>query len=141
MGHTADLLSRSFNILRLETLEASLRNIDISYECVQLVHRVLVLVPEPRQSDPHPEWDTSNTLGPDSLVQSGVNPDILSSHLLLSKLLNLLDSTRSAVLEANTMKTLVHINGVLPGHHLSHGGASLFVTTGRHLGDCLLKYK
>jgi hypothetical protein len=37
-----------------------------------------------------PERSAPDTLGPDGLVQPGVNPHVLCSHLLLSKLLDLL---------------------------------------------------
>merc|ERR1719385_227022 len=77
--------------------------------------------------------DASHTLGPDGLVESCVNPHILGAHLLLSKLLDLLDSPGSLVLEANAMQPLVHVDGVLPRHHLSHGGSLLLLT--RHFAS------
>ena len=83
-------LFRSFHIFGLEALEATLGDGDIGDEGVQLVDAVLVLVPEPGQADPHPEGDAPHSLGPDGLVESGVNPHILGAHLLLSKLLDLL---------------------------------------------------
>ena len=53
------------------------------------------------------------------LVESGVDPYVGGSHLLLSKVLHLLDGT---VLESDAMEPLVKVNGVLMGHHLHHGG-------------------
>ena len=44
-----------------------------------------------------------NTLGPEMLVQPGFDPHIIGTHLLLGKLLDLLDSTRSTVLEADAV--------------------------------------
>ena len=113
---------------------------------VQLVDAVLVLVPQPRQANPHPKWNTSHTLGPDCLVQSRVNSHIPSSHLGFSKLFDFLkyrkslikqlkalvppqptnlDSSWSSVLEPNTMETLVEVDGVLPGDDLPHGSCLL----------------
>ena len=42
----------------------------------------------------------------------------LGSHLLLSKLLDLLDSPGRLVLEPDPMQPLVHVNGVLTGDDL-----------------------
>merc|ERR1712233_160025 len=116
-------LLSSLNILRLKALKAALGDVDIGDKGVELVHRVLVLVPQPCQADAHAEGDTSHTLGPNGLVESCVNPHILGAHLLLSKLLDLLDSPGSLVLEANAMQPLVHVDGVLPRPHLSHSGS------------------
>ena len=59
--HQKHLLG-SFNVLSLKTLEATLGDVDVGYEGVELVHGVLVLVPQPRQADAHAEGDTSDTL-------------------------------------------------------------------------------
>merc|ERR1719370_2193439 len=97
------------------------------------MHRVLVLVPQPGKPNPHPERDSSDTLSPDGLVQPSVDPHVLGSHLLLSKFLDLLDSPGSFVLEADAVQPLVHVDGVLPRHHLSHGGGLLLLT--RHFAS------
>merc|ERR1712226_1532609 len=89
-------------------------------EGVELVHRVLVLVPQPSQAHPHPEGDAPDALGPDGLVEPGVDPDILGPHLLLRELLDLLHRPGGAVLEADAVEALVHVDGVLTGHHLAH---------------------
>jgi len=75
----------------LKTLESALGDVDVRDQGIQLVHGVLVLISQTGKTDAHPEGNTSNTLGPDGLVQPGVNPDILGPHLLLSKLLDLLN--------------------------------------------------
>ena len=88
------MLSKSDNLisrgLSLETLEPPIGDEDECGQGVQLVDRVLVLIAEPCKTDPHPEGDTPNTLGPNGLVEPGVDPDMLGSHLLLRKLLDLL---------------------------------------------------
>ena len=89
-----ELFGRGFNILSLESLEASLGDLDVGHESVQLVDAVLVLVPEPGETDPHPEGDAPHALGPDGLVQPGVDPHVLGSHLLLCKLLDLLNGNK-----------------------------------------------
>ena len=87
-------LSRGFHILGLKPLEASLGDLDVGDEGVELMDAVLVLVPEPGKADPHPEGDAPHALGPDGLVQPGVDPHVLSSHLLLCKLLDLLNANK-----------------------------------------------
>ena len=91
------LFCRSLNILSLKSLESSLGDLDMGDQGVQLVHGVFVLVPETSKTDSHPEWNSSHSLSPDSLVQPGVDPDILGAHLLLSKLLDLLKTKLSII--------------------------------------------
>ena len=86
-----DLFSRGLHVFSLESLEASLGDLDVGHESVQLVDAVLVLVPEPGQADPHPEGDAPHSLGPDGLVKPGVDSHVLGAHLLLSKLLDFLE--------------------------------------------------
>ena len=64
------------------------------------------------------EQDLPDTLVPDVLVEPGVDPDVLGSHLLLSKLLDLLDSPGRLVLEPDSMQPLVHVDRVLAGNDL-----------------------
>ena len=87
------LFGGGLNILRLESLEPSIGDLDVGDESVQLVDAVLVLVPEPGQPDPHPEGDAPHSLGPDGLVQPSINPHVLGSHLSLSKLFDLLKAS------------------------------------------------
>merc|ERR1719186_1259693 len=82
--------------------------------------------------NPHPEWNSTDTLGPDGLVQASIDPDVLGSHLLLSKLLDLLDGPGRLVLEPDSMQSLVHVDRVLAGNDLAHGGDLLLLTTGWH---------
>ena len=63
-------------------------------DCKIKSYRVLVLVPEPGEADPHPEGDAPHALGPDGLVQPCVDPHVLGSHLLLCKLLDLLNGKK-----------------------------------------------
>ena len=59
--HQKHLLG-SFNVLSLKTLEATLGDVDIGDEGVELVHRVLVLVPQPGEADAHAEGNAPDTL-------------------------------------------------------------------------------
>ena len=59
-----------------------------------------------------------DSLGPDVLVQTGVDAHILGAHLLLGELADLLDGPGSALLEANLVDALRHVNGALARHHL-----------------------
>ena len=52
------------------------------------------------------------------LVESGVDPDVGGSHLLLGELLHLLDGTWGTVLESDAMEPLVKVDGVRTGNHL-----------------------
>ena len=49
-----------------------------------------------------PEGNTAHALGPDRLVQSGIDPHVLGAHLLLGKLLNLLN--------IKTFGQIMHLN-------------------------------
>ena len=69
-------------------------------------------------TDTHSERDSSDALGPDGLVEPGVDPHVLGAHLLLSKLLDLLDSPGRLVLEADPVQPLVHVDGVLTSDDL-----------------------
>jgi hypothetical protein len=66
-----------------------------------------------------------DTLSPNSLVQLGVNPDILHTHSLLRKLHNGLDGPGCPVLETAAMNSLVEVNGVLAGDNILECGAGL----------------
>ena len=107
-----------FNVLSLETLESSLLDVDMGDEGVQLVGGVLILVTHAGKTDTHPVGNMFDTLAPDSLVQSGVDPHVLGAHSLLGKLADLLDGAGSAVLAANAVQTLVQMHGVLAGNDL-----------------------
>ena len=101
------LLRGSLNILGLKTLESSLGDLDMGDQGVELVDRVFILVPESGQTNSHPEGDTSHSLRPDCLVESGVNSDILGSHLLLSKLLDFLNSQQYLTIFNQILKASV----------------------------------
>ena len=74
------------------------------------------------------------------LVQPGVDPDILGSHLLLGKLLHLLDGSGSPVLEPDAMQPLVQVDGVLTGDNLAHCRALGLLLALRH-GDLSARNK
>ena len=50
-----------------------------------------------------------------------------------------LDSPGSLVLEADAVQPLVHVDGVLPRHHLSHSGSLLLFT--RHFASATITVK
>lgn len=56
------------------------------------------------------------------LVESGVDANILGSHLLLGELADLLDGTRSTLLVTHTVDQLGQVDCALPSHHLVDGG-------------------
>lgn len=63
-----------------------------------------------------------DSLRPDVFIQASVDADVLSAHLLLGKLSDLLDGPRSALLESDLVDALRHVNGALAGHHLVDRG-------------------
>ena len=98
------------------------------------MHGVLILVTQSGKTNADTEGDVPYSLRPEVLVESGINPDIVGSHLLLSKLLDLLDGPWGPVLEANTVEPLVQVDGVLAGNDLTHGRTlTLLLAFGGHL--------
>lgn len=51
-------------------------------------------------------------------VETGVDAHVLGAHLLLGELADLLDGPGSALLEANLVDALRHVDGALARHHL-----------------------
>ena len=67
------------------------------------------------------------TTNQNALVELGVNAHILSAHLLRCELLDLLDRTTGAILEANAVNTLVHVDRVLSCHDLHKQQPCLYI--------------
>ncbi len=114
--------------LVLETLEAL--DGDVLHESVHLLGGAFLLVSDSAHPDTDTNGDVSDTLGPQELVELGVEANILSLHDLGDELLDLLDGGRGALLEANLMSHLGNVNGIVTSHGLQTllGGLSL-----RHL--------
>lgn len=70
----------------------------------ELLSSVLLLVSSSRDSDTESEWNTLDTSLPDLLVELWVNSDVRGTELLLSELLDLLDSLWSFLLERDTVE-------------------------------------
>jgi len=114
---------------------------------VELLLGALLIVTLARDADTEAERNTLDTTLPDLLVQLGVEADVASAHGGLSEGLDLLDGAGSALLEGNTVNTLVQVDGVLASDNIGNGGtASLgllgllggghfYVVVGRE-GDC-----
>lgn len=66
-----------------------------------------------------------DTLRPDSLVELGVEANVLGAHCLLCELNYGLDGMGSSLLEGTAVHTLVQMDGVFTGHHILEGRASL----------------
>lgn len=71
-----------------------------------------------------------DTLGPDVLVQAGVDADIVGSHLTLGKLADLLDSAWGTLLEADVVHTLGQVNGAFAGDNFVDRRLVAFLTLG-----------
>ena len=113
------MLLRVIDIFRLEPLEVG--NIDITNQCVEFVWRVFILVSLPGESNPDSVWNVSDAFGPEIFIESSVDANVPSAHLLLRKLLDLLDGSRCPFLETDAMKPLVQVHSVLSGDHLVQG--------------------
>ena len=96
---TINLLLR-LNDLSLETLGRG--NIDSLDVREKLLLSTLLVVSLSRDADSDSVRNALDTTLPELLVQLGVESDIRSTKLLLSKVLDSLDSTGSSLLELNT---------------------------------------
>ena len=126
------LVVAGLDILGLQVLERGHRH--IGHVSVQLVGGVLIVVAATRQAHANAEWSGPDTLGPDVLVQTGVDPHIGGAHLPLGELADLLDGAGRALLEANVVDTLGQVNGALARHDFVDRGFVDFLTLG--LGHC-----
>merc|ERR1719186_931051 len=101
-----------------------------------LVDGILIFITLPCKPDSHSEGDVLYTLVPNMLVQASINPNIGSSHHLLSKLLDLFDCARCSSFETYSMNSLVQVYGVFSGNNL---GYSLpFLVAGHDYSNYLL---
>ena len=85
--------------LGLESLEGS--DGDVRDVGVQLLLGLLIVVTLAGQADADAVLDGLDTLGPDLLVQAGVDTDIGGTHGLLGELLDSLDGMGSTLLEGS----------------------------------------
>jgi hypothetical protein len=66
-----------------------------------------------------------DTLGPELLVELGVDADVARAHRLLGKLDDGLDGVRGALLEGAAVDVFVEVDGVFAGDDVLEGGARL----------------
>merc|ERR1712137_1146939 len=109
---------------------------DVGDVGVQLVDAVLVFVALASESDANSDGDALDTLGPQVLVQTGVDTHVFSSHLLLGEITDGLNGPGGAFLGSDSEDALVHVDGVLASHDLVDRALSLllgFLSSRRHL--------
>ena len=75
--------------------------------------------------DTDPVRHVLNTLRPESLVELGVEADVLGAHRLLREIYNGFDGPRCALLERAAVHPLVDMDGVLAGDDVLEGRARL----------------
>lgn len=75
-----------------------------------------------------------DALGPDVLVQSGVDAHVLGAHFLLGELADLLDGAGGALLVANAVDQLGQMDCAFAGDHLVDGRLVTLLLLG--LGHC-----
>ena len=73
--------------------------------------------------DTDPVGHVLNTLRPESLVELGVEADVLGAHRLLRKVYNGLDGPRCALLERAAVHPFVEVDRVLASHDIVERGA------------------
>ena len=73
--------------------------------------------------DTDPVGHVLNTLRPESLVELGVEADVLGAHRLLRKIYNGLDGPRCALLERAAVHPFVEVDRVLASHDIVERGA------------------
>ena len=73
--------------------------------------------------DPYPVGHALDTLGPDRLVELGVEADVLGAHRLLGELNDRLHGMGGTLLEGAAVHALVQVDGVLAGDDVLEGGA------------------
>uniref|UniRef100_A0A1L8E6B4 Uncharacterized protein n=1 Tax=Haematobia irritans TaxID=7368 RepID=A0A1L8E6B4_HAEIR len=120
------LIIIGFNIFGLQVLESG--NGNISDQCVQFVGRVFIVITATSQAYTHTEWSGSDTLGPDVLVQAGIDSNIIGAHFLFGEFADFLNGTRSTLLEANVVHTLGQVNSALAGDYFIDGGFVALLT-------------
>lgn len=98
------------NGLGLESLEAGNRN--VGNEGVHLVLGIFVFIATAAHANTDAMRDSSDTLGPNGLVELGIDADVFGAHSLHGELLDGLDGRRSALLEGLSMDVLVQVNSV-----------------------------
>jgi hypothetical protein len=82
-------------------------------ESVESLFSLLIVVLLSAESNSNSSRDVSDSLGPEELVESGVDSDILGLHLFLSVLNNLFDCLGSSLLELNSMESFMKVDGVV----------------------------
>lgn len=100
VGVVSLLLLVNLNDSGLETLGG--RNVDGLDVREELLLGVLLVVSLSRDSESHSVGNTLDSSLPQLLVESGVESDVLSTHVELGELLDLLDGSRSSLLELDT---------------------------------------
>lgn len=75
--------------------------------------------------NPYPVGHALDTLGPDRLVELGVEANVLGAHGLLSELDHRLDGMGGPLLEGATVHALVQVDGVFTGDDVLEGRARL----------------
>ena len=73
----------------------------------------------------YPVGDGLDALGPERLVELGVEADVGGAHRLLREVDDGLDGVGGALLEGAAVDTLVEVDGVLAGHDILERGARL----------------
>lgn len=80
-----------------------------------------------------------DALGPEVLVELGIESDVLRAHGLLREIDDGFDCPRCALLEGTAVDALVHVDGVLAGDDVLEGGPGLALLFGAFCCGSLYK--
>lgn len=92
---------------------------------VELLLGSLVVVTLALETDTDAAGRRADTTGPEGLVESWGDTDVLDTHVLGGELLDGLDGLGGLLLEAEVVGALVQVDGVLAGHDILESGALL----------------
>jgi hypothetical protein len=116
------LLNRLCSInhtFRLQSLEG--RDLDKLCQSVKLFIGIFVFVTLSRKTHTDSGRWVLDTSGPDVLVQTSIDSDILCCHGLLSKLADFLDCSWGTTFELLRVDALGNVDGVIPCHQIGFG--------------------
>eukprot|EP00639_Heterosigma_akashiwo_P005957 CAMPEP_0194567818 /NCGR_PEP_ID=MMETSP0292-20121207/6140_1 /TAXON_ID=39354 /ORGANISM="Heterosigma akashiwo, Strain CCMP2393" /LENGTH=143 /DNA_ID=CAMNT_0039417661 /DNA_START=44 /DNA_END=477 /DNA_ORIENTATION=- len=98
-------------LLGLEALEVS--DLDVLHQGVEGLLRVFVLVALAAQANAHAVGDVLDALGPDELVELGIDSHVACAHHLSGEGLDLADGLGGLLPEGGLVQPLVKVDGVV----------------------------
>merc|ERR1719409_206390 len=101
-------------------------NFEVLDNSVELFLGILILVSAAGDSDADSAGDVSDTVDPDSSVETVIDSHILGEHLLLGETFDVSNATGSSLLELDTLESLVEVESVVSASGLHFFSLSVF---------------